>query len=150
MAQEYKITKVSEQEPRQYEGQYGTVYYHKVMLEGHKKPVSIGKKTADKPNVGDVLYGTIKDNPEYDEDGFKAEKKPFSSNTKTFGKSPEEQSAIMRMNALTNAVNFHKDPMASGGADLSTIIATAQTLYDWVSGSKTVNTNNEEITKEDF
>lgn len=74
-AQEYKVTKVSTQEPKVYEGQYGTTYYIKVMLEGVDEPVEIGKKSPDALKQGDTVYGTVTDG-QYGKK-FKAEKKPF-------------------------------------------------------------------------
>lgn len=78
MPQSYKITKVSEQEPRVYDGQYGTVYYIKVMLDGHNKPVEIGKKDPNALKVGDEVYGDIKPS-EYPSDGFKSAQKPYGT-----------------------------------------------------------------------
>lgn len=71
MAQEFEITKVSEDEPRKWDGPNGVVYYIKVMLDGHNKPVTIGKKSKDALKVGDKVFGDIKTS-DYPEDGFKA------------------------------------------------------------------------------
>lgn len=71
MAQEYTITKVSEQAPRQWNGEFGTTYYIKVMLEGHNKPVEIGKKDPNALKVGDKVFGDIRTS-EYPSDGFKS------------------------------------------------------------------------------
>lgn len=73
--QEYKITKVSQQEPREWNGPNGTVYYIKVMLEGHDKPVSIGKKKPDALKEGFTVYGTIEPT-DLPEDKFKAAQNP--------------------------------------------------------------------------
>lgn len=75
---EYKVTKVSEQKPREWEGPHGTVYYIKVMLEGHNRPVSIGKKSANALKAGDTVYGTITPDPNFEEDKFKPDQKPNS------------------------------------------------------------------------
>lgn len=75
MPREYKVTKVSQEQPREYTGQYGTVYYIKAMVEGHNKPISVGKKDPHGLKVGDVLYGDIKTS-DYPEDSFKAAQKP--------------------------------------------------------------------------
>ena len=75
--QDYKVVKVSEQEPKKWDGPNGTVYYIKTMLEGHDKPVSIGKKSADALKVGDTVYGEIQPT-DYIGDKFKAGKKPFT------------------------------------------------------------------------
>jgi len=72
---EYKVTKVSTQPPREYynEKYKSTTYYIKVALEGHNKPVTIGKKSPDALKAGDVVRGTIKPT-EYDTDNFEADK----------------------------------------------------------------------------
>ena len=74
MSKEYKIVQVSQQEPKIYEGKYGTTYYIKVKLEGINDPIEIGKKSPNALKVGDTVYGTITDT-EYGKK-FKAEKNP--------------------------------------------------------------------------
>jgi hypothetical protein len=86
MAQEYKITQISAEAPREWQGPKGTVYYIKVKLEGHPKPVSIGKRSPDSLRVGDSVYGTITSDPNRNEDKFKAEQQVssgYSPSTKT-------------------------------------------------------------------
>lgn len=75
----YTVQRVSSEEPRQYysEKYNTTTYYIKVMLEGHAKPVSIGKKTANALKQGDTVNGTIVPT-EFDTDNFKAESKTFT------------------------------------------------------------------------
>jgi hypothetical protein len=73
---EYKVLKVSQEPPREHTGDYGTTYYIKVMLEGHDRPVSIGKKDPNALKAGDVVSGTITET-QYDADKFTAEKKQF-------------------------------------------------------------------------
>ena len=76
MGQEYKVTKVSSEKPREWSNPHGgTVYYIKTMLEGHSKPVSIGKKTPDALKPGFMVYGVIEPS-DLPEDKFKGEKKP--------------------------------------------------------------------------
>lgn len=70
---EYKITKVSQEAPKEYQGEHGTTYYIKVMIDGHERPVSIGKKKPDALKVGDTVYGTITET-QYDTDKFTADK----------------------------------------------------------------------------
>lgn len=70
MAQEYTITRISSEDPRQWTGEHGTVYYIKVMLDGHNKPVSIGKKDPNALKVGETVFGDIIPT-EYAEDKFK-------------------------------------------------------------------------------
>jgi hypothetical protein len=76
---EYKITQVSAQPPRQWDGPNGTVWYIKVKLDGHAKPVSIGKRSPDALKVGDTVHGTIIEDGMHDEDKFKAEQNPAYS-----------------------------------------------------------------------
>ena len=146
---EYKITKISEQEPKKYDGQYGTVYYHKVMLEGHDRPVSIGKKTADKPTIGETIYGTIQPKPDYDVDGFKSEKKPFTPNgSKSYGKSLEERHNIMKMNALNNAV-AHIGSSIDNLPDPEKVIMTAEEFYRWLMSGEN-NTEEKKASESEF
>jgi len=98
MAQEYEITRVSEQEPRTYTGDFGTTYYIKVMLKGHAKPVEIGKKSPDGLKVGDTVFGTIRPT-EYPTDGFKSERKPFNAS-----RSPRDDMAIRAQWAIGQAI----------------------------------------------
>jgi len=75
----YTINRVSEQPPREWANpQGGTVYYIKVMLEGHDRPVEIGKKKPDALSAGQVVSGNILSKPEFEADGFKADPMPSS------------------------------------------------------------------------
>lgn len=85
MAQSYKITQVSSQPPREWAGPKGTVYYIKLKLEGHPKPVSIGKRSPDALHVGDVVYGTITADYNHEEDKFKSEPNPNFTGTSRTG-----------------------------------------------------------------
>lgn len=88
MAQEYKITQVSVQAPREWAGPKGTVYYIKVKLDGHAKPVSIGKKAPDALHVGDTVYGTVTEDFTHDEDKFKSEQNPSYGGAPSAGSKP--------------------------------------------------------------
>jgi hypothetical protein len=79
MAREYKVTQVSSEAPREWQGPNGTVFYIKVKLEGHPKPVTIGKKSPDALKASDTVYGTIISDPNRNEDKFKAEQNPHQS-----------------------------------------------------------------------
>lgn len=81
MAQQYTVKQVSQQPPKEWQGANGTVYYIKTLLEGHSKPVSIGKKSPNALKVGDTVYGTITPT-QYEEDKFKAEKPAGSFGSK--------------------------------------------------------------------
>jgi hypothetical protein len=68
----YTITRISDQAPREWQNpKGGTVYYIKVMLEGHEKPVAIGKKKPDALSVGQQVHGAILENFDKPEDGFR-------------------------------------------------------------------------------
>jgi hypothetical protein len=77
---EYKIAMIDEDEPRKWDGPHGTVWYITVGLEGHPKPVSIGKKSPDALKVGDIVYGTIQPT-DYLTDKWKADPKPQTGST---------------------------------------------------------------------
>lgn len=126
----YKVIKVSEQEPKKYEGQYGTTYYIKVMLEGHTKPVEIGKKTPDAIKVGDELYGEVIPT-EYQTDKFKAEKKPFTPGVKQ--EDPAKQDSIIRQSSMKAAI----DLVVSGKIELSNLYVQADEIVAWVKGERT-------------
>ena len=120
------------------------------MLEGHDRPVTIGRKTMDKPSVGETVYGTIQPKPDYDVDGFKSEKKPFtpSGGNKSYGKSPEEQHNIMRMNALNNAV-AHIGASMDNVPNVESVIVTAGEFYQWlISGED--NTEEKKASESEF
>lgn len=98
---EYTITKVSTEEPRTWDGPNGTTYYIKVMLEGHQKPVSIGKKQPNSLNVGDKVFGQITET-QYPEDKFTAGKNPnYTGGYQKGGKQP--------MDTTTMYVSYAKD-----------------------------------------
>lgn len=85
MDQDYKVVKVSQEEPREWNGPNGTIYYHKVMLEGHAKPVSVGRKEKHSLTEGQVIYGHILVEQSFPEDKWKAGKKPFGGNVGSGG-----------------------------------------------------------------
>jgi hypothetical protein len=124
----YKVTKVSEQEPKKYEGQYGTTYYIKVMLDGHSKPVEIGKKTPDAIKVGDELYGEIIAT-EYQTDKFKGERKPFTPGGGR-QEDPAKQDSIIRQSSMKAAI----DLVVSGKIELSNLYVQADEIVAWVKG----------------
>lgn len=100
MSQEYKIIKVSSQPPKEWEGSHGKVYYIKVMLEGHDKPVSVGKKSPDALKAGDTIFGTIVPT-DFGEDKFKSESKPYGGG----GHAPKDEKAIQSMWAIGQAIS---------------------------------------------
>ena len=124
---EYKVTKVSEQEPKKYDGQYGRTYYIKVMLEGHTKPVEIGKKSPDAIKAGDTVYGTITPT-EYQTDKFKAEAKPYTPGTKQ--EDPAKQDSIIRQSSMKAAI----DLVVNGKIELTELYDRADQIVAWVKG----------------
>lgn len=109
MSKEYKITRVSTQEPREWKGPKGTTYYINVMLEGHPKAVSIGKKRPDALKVGDTVYGEITET-QYDTDKFTASQNPSGGG---YSKKPQDNTTMY--------VSYAKDilvAMLTSGKDL--------------------------------
>jgi hypothetical protein len=148
---EYKITQVSAQPPREWVGPKGTVYYIKVRLEGHAKPVSIGKKSPDALHVGDTVYGTITEDGMHDEDKFKSEQNPnygggsAPRSTGGGGKTFDEKAmyvsyakdiavALMNQGIIPGTNEFTDYMLYASGA----ITRTANVLYE----------NREELTQE--
>lgn len=99
MAQEYTIEKISQSPPREWTGDYGTIYYIKTMLKGHGKPVEVGKKSPDALKTGDTVYGTIKQT-DFDVDRFKPEKNPNTG----MARQPKDEAAIKAMWAIGQSV----------------------------------------------
>lgn len=134
---EFKIAKVSEQPPKEWKGPHGPVYYIKVLLEGHTKPVSVGKKKPDALRVGDIIYGNIEES-DLPEDKFKPEQKP--EYVKPDSKQSDEYWADKQMQiraqwAIGQAVNSIK---SDGEVTLDEIETVAKELYamvDRVKGS---------------
>lgn len=110
---EYKVTKVSTDLPREHfnEKFNSTTYYIKVMLEGHDKAVTIGKKSANALKVGDTVNGIILPT-EYDTDNFKNE---FNKPGTTFA--PKDQEEIKAQFAIKAAVQAFGPNTGDGYAD---------------------------------
>lgn len=138
MSQEYKILQVSEQEPREWNGPHGIVYYIKVKLEGHDKPVSIGKKKPDALKSGYTVYGTIEES-DLPEDKFKSEQNPNPSgpvHTDNVNKPDEaywadKQNTIRAQWAIGQAIQlFNHKPTDT--VDNERLEQTAKTLFAMV------------------
>ncbi len=139
MAQEYKVVRVSQEQPREWAGPHGTVYYIKTMLEGHDKAVSIGKKKPDALKEGDTVYGTIEES-DLPEDKFKPaslpkfENKPSGQTDEYWAKKDER---IQAQFAIKTAVALLRNPEADVPAE--TIEHWARVFYamvDKVSGQE--------------
>lgn len=86
----------------EYEGKYGKLYKYTIQLEGESDAVELSQKPdSPEPKTGDVLEGTIEDT-QYGKK-FKKALAPFGGSQKS---DPATQKAIIRQNALTNAVNY--------------------------------------------
>lgn len=138
MAEDYKVVQVSQQEPKKYEGQYGTTYYIKVKLEGHEKPVEIGKKDPHALKAGDTVYGHIEET-DFPTDKFKAEQKQqnfYSKAGKSFD-NPDKQAEIKAEWAINQSREYMQH-MLGEDAKLTEILDTAKVFYtmvDQVKGS---------------
>lgn len=127
MSNTYKITRVSSQPPREHYSQKynSTTYYIKVMLEGHDRPVSIGKRAPDALKVGDTVYGTILPTA-YDADNFKLEgNKPFAP--------PKDTNEIKAEWAIGQAVTLYMpQKTAENRPDFEEIELYAKEVYRMV------------------
>lgn len=131
---EYKVIKVSEQEPKEYfnEKYQSTTYYIKVQVEGHDKPIEVGKKSPDAIHVGDILYGNIQ-TTSYPVDKFKSEPRPFGGNN--FQKPQKDDSHIRAQWAIGQAMTHfaHKEKVG-----LEEVEALAGALFQMVDRVKVV------------
>jgi hypothetical protein len=134
----YKVTKVSQQEPRVWDNpKGGKIFYIKCMLEGHDRPVSIGKKSPDAIKVGDTVSGTITSDPSHEEDKFKADPPAFTPGGGG-GKSnytPPNEHAIAKSVALKAAVEVAAAIQQAETAitiDEAGIIKTADKFLAWL------------------
>lgn len=152
MAQEYKITKVSQQPPNEWKGPHGTVYYIKVQLEGHIKPVSVGKKAPDALKAGYTIYGTIEPT-DLPEDKFKSEQKPeYQAKPE---QSPEywsnKDSQIRAQWAIGQAVLITKGAVITTEYDERRIEEIAKALFSMVDRVKVVtDTKEKPLSDEDY
>jgi len=99
---EYKI--INAMPAGEFEGRFGKTLKYTLMLEGEQTSVELNQKpTTPAPKAGDVITGTIEEGPY----GRKFKKESQSGGFGGNGKSdPAIQKAIIRQNALTNAVNY--------------------------------------------
>lgn len=132
---DYRITKVSNQEPRTYDGPNGTVYYIKVLLDGHDKPVSIGKRSPDALKEGDVVTGEITAT-QYETDKFTAQKPFTAGGTKAFTADPNKQAEIKAEWAIGQAMQW---AIKSDKLVADEIEANAKMLYAMVDRVKDSN-----------
>lgn len=131
----YKITRVSEQPPNAWPKDAPTTWYYKLMVEGHERPISVGKKKPDFVfRVGDTIDGTITADPGRDADKFKADATAFggggSRPAVPRGTTPEDKESIARAVALKAAVDFERVDVA-GAKD---VLQTADIFLAWLKG----------------
>ena len=126
---EYRITRVSQDVPREWGQGEKKTYYIKVMLDGHSKPVSIGKNSPTALKVGDTVTGRIVET-QYTEDKWEHERKAFTGGG--FKADPDKQAQIKAQWAIGQAVQLHIAVTANGGEEAQGIEATAKELFAMV------------------
>jgi hypothetical protein len=104
----YTINRVSEQQPREWTNPLGgVIYYIKVMLEGHDRPVEVGKKKPDALSAGQTINGNILSKPEFEADGFKADPiTPHSGGGTGGGHYQRDDNAIKAQFAIKAGIAF--------------------------------------------
>lgn len=100
---EYRITRVSQDVPREWGQGDKKTYYIKVMLDGHSKPVSIGKNSPTALKVGDTVTGRIVET-QYAEDKWEHERKAFTGGG--FKADPDKQAQIKAQWAIGQAKDW--------------------------------------------
>lgn len=138
---EYKVLRVSEKPSNAWNGPNGTIYYQNYMLEGHPKPVSIGKKQPDTIKAGDVLTGNIiQDSGPNDK--FKAEFTQGAPKQGGYAKSPADQDSIVRQSALKSAV-----AAVTLYTTADEVVGVAEIFYAWLSKATNTDTPGYEAAK---
>lgn len=135
MPQHYKVIQISPEQPRKWDGPHGAVYYIDVMLEGHAKPVSIGKKSPDALKAGATVYGDIEES-DFVADKFKAAKE-FNQTGTTASESVDTQESIWRSVALNNATALQAARVSNNTDNTATndahyVLEIAEILYAWL------------------
>lgn len=135
----YTITRVSSEPPREWaprDKPEQKTYYHKVQLDGHPKPVSVGKKKPNSLRVGDTINGTI-------EKTAMAEDKwhPEALNPGGGGQGssrpayqPKDEHAIAKAVALKAAVDFRNE--MDEGSTPEDCLKVADKFLAWLEGDK--------------
>jgi hypothetical protein len=130
---EYKITRVSQEAPKEYQGEHGTTYYIKVMLDGHERPVSIGKKKPDALKVGDTVYGTITET-QYETDRFTADKMQggYAGGKSNYQPREDHHEAIKAQWAIGQAVQLMLPSSAKNALSPAVLEDTAKMFFAMV------------------
>lgn len=99
---DYKI--INAMPAGEFEGKFGKTLKYTLMLEGEQTSVELNQKpTTPAPKAGDTISGTIEDGQYGRKFKKETQSNGFSGGTKS---DPAIQKAIIRQNALTNAVNY--------------------------------------------
>jgi hypothetical protein len=139
---DYKITQVSNNPPTEWydKAHNSTIYYIRVMLEGHPKPVEIGKKKPDALKVGMTISGDIKPDSG-PADKFKGAPMQQSSGGASGGSSnyqPKDEHAIAKAVALKAAVDLHA---STAKKDTNLVLADADMFLEWLESDKKLDTS---------
>lgn len=142
MSQEYTIVKVSDQPPQEWK--HGISYY-KVMVDGHPKPIEVGKKK--KPDVGDTLYGNIQVQAQEMTDKFQRVERPdggyvppsqiHSVPASKPAYQPKDEEAIKAMFAIKGAIAFKDHHAFTETPTVRGVEEIAKQLFSMVDRVKT-------------
>lgn len=127
---QYKITEIDVHNIREWgEGERKT-FYIPVMVDGHDKWVSIGKKDKDALKAGDIVNGTIQTTT-YDTDKFKADGFPQKSGFSPAerAKSADGQRQGMAMNNANQYLIAKGDTKLTPDEWADSVFEYAQALY---------------------
>lgn len=141
---DFKITRISQDPPREWGEGTQKTFYVKTMLEGHERPVSIGKKDPNALKVGDIVHGTI-EKTQYETDKFIADKPAYGGGSgakSTY--QPRDDEAIKAQWSIGQAVTMYNGLSITDKRDKVTdadayILKQARTFYamiEHVKGSK--------------
>lgn len=117
---EYTVARVSTQAPRTWKSKFGPMETYKVMFEGNNDAIEINRKPGNRPNVGDVLTGTI----ETSEFGGNVVKKFKSAPRQNPTFTPKDTSEIKAEWAIGQAISW----LVSTGARETTVISDIEPL----------------------
>lgn len=147
---EYTIQQVSERPPRAWSftnkqtNQEVKLEAYKVMLSGVPDVVEVNKPAGTKPQVGDVLTGTLEDSDFGKK--FKAEKKQFTGGRGNY--QPRDDASIKAQFAIKTAVQAYGKLDIQAGVinprQLDDIEALANELYVMVDRVKNYKTDSQE------
>lgn len=144
MSKEYTVTKISQDDPREWDGPHGKVYYVKVKLEGVERAVEIGKKDPMALKEGSTVYGEIIPQDGRPTDRFKSDNPNFAQGSTRSGAykptyQPRDDDRIVAQWAIGQATQllicvYGKDVLSSDSPeqDFQLIESTAKRYYAMV------------------